>query len=396
MLSRKRETRRPNDPLKQMIVRFSILAVIASLSVLLAAVSNGSTFDLQARRAAHWAWQPLHPVAPPQVGGADANWTRSPIDRFILARLQKAAIAPAAESDRPALIRRVYFALVGLPPTPEQVSGFVMDPAPDAYEKVVDRLLAAPQFGERWARHWMDLVRYADTLGNESDASIPNAYRYRDYLIRAFNADVPYDQFVTEHIAGDLLDRPRRTPDGLNESIIATGFFWMNEGKRSPVDVRQAQADLFDNKIDVMCKTFLGLTVGCARCHDHKFDAISQSDYYALYGYLKSSRYTQALLNDEPIKARAAELVDQKRRLRQAAARMYLEQSAQISHYLLAASQTSSRPADAIAADEGLNVTRLRRWAIARICSRGDNSSDVLLAADRRRGTERIARCDNP
>ncbi len=356
---------RRNDSLARPSIRSVILTLFAWLFFFLTAISDGAPFDLQARRAAHWAWQPVQPANPPVIAGAEAQWARSPIDAFILARLKQAGITPAPEVDRRTLIRRVSFALVGLPPTPEEVSAFVEDKTPDAYEKVVDRLLASPHFGERWARHWMDLVRYADTLGNETDATIPNTFRYRDYLIRAFNADVPYDQFVTEHIAGDLLDRPRRTPDGLNESIIATGFFWLNEGKRSPVDVRQAQADCFDNKIDVMCKTFLGLTVGCARCHDHKFDAITQSDYYALYGYLKSSRYTQALVNDQQINARAAELLDQKRRLREAAARMYLEQSAQISRYLLAASQTSSRPADAVAADEGLNVTRLRRWAIA-------------------------------
>jgi len=158
----------------------------------------------------------------------------------------------------------------------------------------VDRLLTSPQFGERWARHWLDLVRYAETLGHEFDYPLHNAWRYRDYIIRAFNADVPYDQFVVEHIAGDLLQNPRHHPaEHFNESIIGTGFFWLGQRDHSPVDIRLHQAELIDNQIDVMCKTFLGLTVSCARCHDHKFDAISSKDFYSLYGVLESSRYAQ-------------------------------------------------------------------------------------------------------
>ena len=155
--------------------------------------------------------------------------------------------------------------MIGLPPSPEQVAAFLKDESPDAYEKVVDRLLASPQFGERWARHWLDLVRYAETRGHEFDYTIPNAYQYRDYVIRAFNADVPYNQFVTEHFAGDLLEKPRLNPkDGFNESIIGTGFWFLGEEVHSPVDVSQDQADRFDNRIDVMGKTFLGLTIACA------------------------------------------------------------------------------------------------------------------------------------
>ena len=321
-------------------------------------------FDFAGRRASHWAWQPVRAAPVPDVG--NAQWARDPIDRFILSKLRANRLDPAPEADRRTLIRRVSFALVGLPPTEQEVEAFVADVSPDAYEKVVDRLLASARFGERWARHWMDLVRYADTLGNESDAPIPNAWQYRDYLVRAFNADVPYDQFVTEHIAGDLLAKPRRGADGnLNESIIGTGFFWLNEGKRSPVDVRLAQADCFDNKIDVMCKTFLGLTVGCARCHDHKFDAITQADYYALYGYLKSSRYTQALLNAPDWDARASELRERKERLREASATMYLKQATTIARYLLAAHQSAARPADAVAAESGVSPGRLAQWVKA-------------------------------
>ncbi len=340
------------------------LIILASLlgAWAIAIEAGAAPFDLASRRASHWAWQPLHPSLPPNLADAGAN----PIDRFILAKLGEKGLSPAPEVDRRTLIRRASFALTGLPPTPREVDAFMQDAGPDAYEKVVDRLLASPRFGERWARHWMDLTRYADTLGNESDAPIPNAWRYRDYLIRAFNADLPYDQLVTEHIAGDLLNSPRRNPtDGTNESIVATGFFWLNEGKRAPVDVRQAQGDCFDNKIDVLCKTFLGLTVGCARCHDHKFDAISQADYYALYGYLESSRYTQALINGREWNNAAVALAEQKQHLREAAATTMLEQAPTIARYLLATLTPSSRPAGSVTQEIGLVPARLQQWTAA-------------------------------
>ena len=158
----------------------------------------------------------------------------------------------------------------------------------------MDRLLASPHFGERWARHWLDLVRYAESLGHEFDYPNFNAWRYRDYVIRAFNTDVPYNQFVVEQIAGDLLESPRRHPvEGFNESVIGTGFFWLGQRAHSPVDVRLEQAEVIDNQIDVTAKSLLGLTVACARCHDHKFDAISTRDYYSLFGVLAGSRYAQ-------------------------------------------------------------------------------------------------------
>ncbi len=209
-------------------------------------------------------------------------------------RLEKANLSPASDADRNALVRRLYFDLIGLPPTPEQRRDFVQDESPDAVERLVDQLLDSPHFGERWGRHWLDLVRYAESRGHEFDNDTPNAYQYRDYIIRALNADVPYDQLVREHIAGDLLDPPRRHPQhGFNESILGTGFWFLGEWVHSPVDVRKDESDRFDNMIDVMSKTFLGMTVSCARCHDHKFDAISTADYYSLSGFLQSSDYRQ-------------------------------------------------------------------------------------------------------
>jgi hypothetical protein len=253
-------------------------------------------FDLHAR-ARHWSLQPLtHPALPPVK---DAAWPTSPIDFFILSRLEAKGLRPAPPADRRTLIRRLTFDLIGLPPTKAEIDAFLADTTSDAYAKVVDRLLASPHYAERWARHWLDLVRYAETHGHEFDFPIPEAWRYRDYVIRAFDADLPYDQFVTEHIAGDLLARPRRHPvERFNESIVGTGFWWLGEAKHSPVDSRADQADRIDNQIDVFGKTFLGLTLACARCHDHKFDAVSTKDYYALAGYLQSSRQDLAFIDD--------------------------------------------------------------------------------------------------
>ena len=215
----------------------------------------------------------------------------------MLAKLETAGVQPSDTASKRTLIRRLYFDLIGLPPTPSQIQAFLNDQSDDAYSKVVDDLLASERFGERWARHWMDLTRYAETCGHEFDYPIPHAYQYRDYLIRAFNNDVPYDQFIREHIAGDLIENPRRHANGdYNESLIGTGFWFFHEGHHGPVDVKADEAKRIDNQIDVMTKTFLGLTVACARCHDHKFDAISTKDYYSLYGFLKSSHRQVAML----------------------------------------------------------------------------------------------------
>ncbi len=248
-------------------------------------------------RSRFWSFQPLRSVTPPSPDDP-RGWVRNPIDRFILDGLNRRGLAPASEAPRRTLIRRLTFDLTGLPPTPVEVDSFLADGRPDAYDRLVDRLLASPHHGERWGRHWLDLVRYAETSGHEFDYDIPNASGYRDYVIRALNADVPFDRFVVEHLAGDLLDEPRRHPvDRFNESVIATGFFQLGEGTHSPVDVREEEARRVDNQIDVMSKAFLGLTVACARCHDHKFDPIGTRDYYALAGYLRSSRYHQAFID---------------------------------------------------------------------------------------------------
>jgi hypothetical protein len=212
--------------------------------------------------------------------------------------LEASGLRQASAADKQTLIRRATFDLIGLPPTPAEIEAFQADESSDAFTKVVDRLLASPQFGERWARHWLDVVRYAETLGHEFDYPIAEAWRYRDYVIRALNDDLPYDQFVREHVAGDLLDPPRRHPtEGFNESIIATAFWYLGEATHAPVDAQADQAIRLDNQVDVFSKAFLALTVACARCHDHKFDAISTEDYYALAGYAASSHQQVAPLD---------------------------------------------------------------------------------------------------
>lgn len=269
------------------------------------ATSAGSKSEFNLKeRAKYWSFQPLGNVKPPAVKRTD--WPTTDSDRFILAALEAKGLNPAPPTDKRTWLRRVSFDLVGLPPTAAEIDAFLADETPQAYEKVVDRLLDSSHYGERWGRHWLDLVRFAETQGHEFDFEIPNAWRYRDYVIRALNADLPYNQFVIEHIAGDLLAEPRRHPtDKFNESIIGTGFFWLGEGKHSPVDVRAEEATRADNQIDVLCKTFLGMTVSCARCHDHKFDPIPTKDYYALFGFLRSSRMQQAFIDDpEPWRQR--------------------------------------------------------------------------------------------
>ena len=242
--------------------------------------------------AAHWSWEPVKPPVVPAV--RDGSWPRGDVDRFVLAGLEQAGLAPAAQADHDTLVRRWSFALTGLPPM--AIDGLDQATTPEA---AVDLLLASPHFGERFGRHWLDLVRYAETYGHEFDYPIPHAWRYRDYVIRAFNANVPYDRFVLEHLAGDALDEPRMDPAwNADVSPIGTGFWLLAQGTHAPVDVATDEAERIANQVDVMTRTFLGATVACARCHDHKFDPIAQRDYYALSGSLKSSARTSAWLDD--------------------------------------------------------------------------------------------------
>jgi cytochrome c553 len=259
---------------------------------------------------AFWSFQPIRDRKPPPVKASD--WPTSPLDRFILAKLEEKGLSPAPRADRRMLIRRVTFDLTGLPPTPAEIDAFLADPSPDAFSKVVDRLLASPHYGERWGRHWLDVVRYADSTANDANAVMRYAFRYRDYIVRAFNQDKPFDQFIVEQLAGDLLppltlpsphrgegesgnpsppggDGRVRRPDRdqAAERVIATGFLMLGPKALAETDKEQTLLDIADEQIDATSRAFLGLTVGCARCHDHKFDPIPTADYYSLAGIFR-------------------------------------------------------------------------------------------------------------
>ena len=214
-------------------------------------------------------------------------WPRSDVDRFILAKLESEGLSPVADADKPTLLRRVFFDLVGVPPTPAEIESFLADDAPDAFAKIVDALLGRPEFGQRWGRHWLDVARYADSNGSDENFTYYDAWRYRNYVIGAFNADKPFDRFLTEQLAGDLL--PFRTQEERDDNIVATGFLVVGPKVIGATDKEQLLVDVIDEQLDTIGKAFLGLTIGCARCHDHKFDPISARDYYALAGILAST-----------------------------------------------------------------------------------------------------------
>ncbi|MCA9119104.1 MAG: PSD1 domain-containing protein [Planctomycetaceae bacterium] len=242
-----------------------------------------------------WSFQPLATVVPPAELDRDEfnAWSASPIDRFLLAKLDSQKITPAPKADRATLIRRLAFTLTGLPPVAADIDSFVKDRRADSWEHFVDKYLASEHFGERFARHWMDVVRYSDTYGYEWDVPAKGAWRYRDYLIRAFNTDVPYDQLIREQLAGDLLETPRLNHElGLNESLIGPMFYHLGEHRHGDsLEFEGIHQEMIDNKIDAFSKAFQGITIACARCHDHKLDPISQQEYYALAGVLMSSRW---------------------------------------------------------------------------------------------------------
>ena len=241
---------------------------------------------ISAEERKFWAFQPVQDREVPQV--QNAQWATSPIDRFILAKLEAKGLKPAAPASKAVLLRRATFDLTGLPPTEKELDAFVADSSPNAFEKVVDRLLASPRYGEQWGRHWLDVARYADSTGNDEDHRYPYAWRYRDYVINAFNSDMPYDQFVREQVAGDLMP----SPDGAavnTRGVVATGFLALGPKALAQPDKRKMIVDIWDEQIDVTSRAFLGLTVACARCHDHKFDPIQTRDYYSMMGMFAST-----------------------------------------------------------------------------------------------------------
>jgi hypothetical protein len=249
-------------------------------------VSPVRRLDLETARD-FWSFRPIVNRPPPDV--ANASWPRADIDRFILAALEAKELAPVADADKRTLIRRATYDLTGLPPTLEEIDAFLADETQDALARVVDRLLDSPHYGERWGRHWLDVVRYADTAGDNSDYPIPQMYKYRNWVIEAFNKDKPYDAFVREQLAGDLL--PSDSEPERYQKLIATGYLANARRFGSYEDDRYQWYLTIEDTIDNLGRTFLGLSIHCARCHDHKFDPIGNEDYYALYGFFQSTRY---------------------------------------------------------------------------------------------------------
>ncbi|WP_428308140.1 PSD1 and planctomycete cytochrome C domain-containing protein [Lacipirellula sp.] len=244
-------------------------------------------------RREHWAWQPLQSVEPPTA--EPESWPRDAVDHFVLAKLNAENLQPVADADRLTLIRRVTFDLTGLPPTLAEVDAFLADQSPDAYEQVVDRLLASPAFGERWGRHWLDVARYGESTGSSRNVPLPHAWRYRDYVIDSFNADKPYDQFICEQIAGDLM--PAASEEQRREQLIATGFLALGVKDVNQRFKVRFIMDNVDEQIDTVSRSVLALTASCARCHDHKFDPIPARDYYALAGIFRSSELCAGVRN---------------------------------------------------------------------------------------------------
>ncbi len=245
-------------------------------------------YEISEEHRKHWALQPLWDGAVPAPSGTHARGNA--VDRFLLTRLEREGLEPSALATKRTLIRRVTYDLTGLPPTPAEVSDFLSNESETAYGELVERLLQSPRYGERWGRHWLDLVRYADTAGDAGDFPVPEAYKYRNYVIDSFQADKPYDEFVREQIAGDLLEADSEAERW--NKMVATGYLAIS--RRIGVNPHRLRHITLEDTIDNLGKTFLGLSVQCARCHDHKFDPIPTADYYALYGILDSSVFPHA------------------------------------------------------------------------------------------------------
>ena len=332
-----------------------------------------------------WAFKPVQKPAPPAV--RDASWVKTPVDAFVLSGIEGAGLMPNAPAEKRTLLRRVTFDLVGLPPTPEEVEAFVNDPAPDAYAKVVDRLLASPHYGERWARHWLDVMRYTDSFDSRGGpATDPmEIYKYRDWVVRAFNDDMPFDRFVKYQIAGDIIaDRlPTYDPEG----IIATGALAIGNWPQGDADKQKMVSDIVDDQVDLVCRGFMGVTMGCARCHDHKFDPFATRDYYALAGMFFSSHilpgpgqktegspilYIPLMAKDayaklEARKARIAEIDKQVAEALSGRQVAYAKSRVgETARYMMAAQEFAAQPAPrdaaAFAASKGLDAEALANW----------------------------------
>jgi len=328
--------------------------------------ADESEFDLEERKK----WWSLQPVERPEVPTVSRNdWPANEYDAFLLEKLESKGWEPARETDKATLLRRLSFDLTGLAPTRSELQAFLKDDSSGAYEKQVDRLLASPRFGEKWARHWMDLVRFAESKSFEQDYTMPYAYRYRDYLINAFNADLPYDQFIVEALAGDLLNEPRIDPKtGVNQSIAGPGYLYLTDGQHGPPDVHEDEARIFDGMIDVTTKAFLGTTVACARCHDHKFDAVSTEDYYSFYGMLRSSRLAITNTVPESIQKKTLGRLEAKKKALQSKLYKSLEKELNsLPNYLAASNAALANPSlsskiDSLLAEEPKSAKGKAAW----------------------------------
>ena len=395
--------------------------------------AKGQALDMKLTNAQRNFWS-FRPVTKPSLPAVkNSKWCISPVDRFVLAKLEFNGLKPAPPADRRSLIRRVSFDLVGLPPTPEEVEAFVNDRTPNAWEKIVDRLLASPHYGERWGRHWLDVVRYADSNGLDENVAFANAYHYRDYVVKAFNQDKPYNEFICEQLAGDLM--PTETEEIRNDRITATGFLALGPKLLAEPDKPKMVMDIVDEQIEVTSKAFIGLTVTCARCHNHKFDPIPTKDYYALAGIFKSTKTmaslnTVAMWQERPLQSKRtegetavfqAQIKQAQANLdhakEKANAELLADSRANAAKYLQAAwelaqqgkatsaaevpaapSAPQARTANQIAAQYGINAAILRH--VAQFVSDVRQNPSMLAAPDLatavRRFADRISLPDNP
>ena len=303
------------------------------------AAKAGRVIDVKEGRK-FWSFAPLSRSQPPAVSG-----TETPIDAFVQAKLREQRLPSAPPADKRTLLRRATFDLTGLPPTPQETEVFVADTSPEAFQRVVETLLASPQYGERWGRHWLDVVRYADSNGMDENVAFGHAWRYRDYVVRAFNEDKPFNAFLVEQIAGDLLPRGE-------DSVVATGFLALGARVLAEPDVQKLEMDIIDEQIDTLGKAFLGMTLGCVRCHDHKFDPISQDDYYGLAAIFRSTRsLSQEKMGAIKFWYEHSLATPAQRETKKQTDEVLKEKQAQVASFLSKARSEVKRKTEALAAD---------------------------------------------
>ncbi len=352
-------------------------AVLLTLSLLVAAENETTIAPLGTYKPAerrHWAFQPRKDAAPPALNDAAAKrWSRTPIDAFLLGRLRKEGLEPAPEADRATLIRRLTYDLHGLPPTIEEINAFVKDQSPNAYEQLVDRLLASPRYGEQWARHWLDVVRFAESDGYEYDTHRPDGYRFRDYVIDSLNNDKPYNTFLKEQLAGDEMVTSEKNPHN-DTLLVASGFNRLGPLRKNAgnQEVASSRTEVLTEMTNIVGAAMLGVTLGCARCHDHKFDPIRQSDYYRMQGFFAQTQSHDIIVatpeQQAAWKAQADPIEQDMRRLRGALRRAKEEEKGKIEAELEALDAKMPLPMAAMCAvkDDPAGTTQIH------ILTRGD------------------------